>query len=151
LPDEKQVVLDMIKFERLPADILSKIPDVKRILLQDQNVIFAYLFGGLSEGKIKPLSDIDISVYIKNTDNLAEYKLNLFERLTDALSTNELDLIILNTMPTSIAGRILQNKQIITDKDPPIRHAYESLTLRKFFDCRVKEDTLFSMRYGLGR
>jgi predicted nucleotidyltransferase len=151
LPDEKQVVLDMIKFERLPADILSKIPDVKRILLQDQNVIFAYLFGGLSEGKIKPLSDIDISVYIKNTDNLAEYKLNLFERLTDALSTNELDLIILNTMPTSIAGRILQNKQILTDKDPPIRHAYESLTLRKFFDCRVKEDTLFSMRYGLGR
>jgi predicted nucleotidyltransferase len=151
LPDEKQVVLDMIKFERLPADILSKIPDVKRILLQDQNVIFAYLFGGLSEGKIKPLSDIDISVYIKNTDNLAEYKLNLFERLTDALSTNELDLIILNTMPTSIAGRILQNKQILIDKDPPIRHAYESLTLRKFFDCRVKEDTLFSMRYGLGR
>jgi predicted nucleotidyltransferase len=151
LPDEKQVVLDMIKFERLPADILSKIPDVKRILLQDQNVIFAYLFGGLSEGKIKPLSDMDISVYIKNTDNLAEYKLNLFERLTDALSTNELDLIILNTMPTSIAGRILQNKQILIDKDPPIRHAYESLTLRKFFDCRVKEDTLFSMRYGLGR
>ncbi|MGQ9570289.1 MAG: nucleotidyltransferase domain-containing protein [Thermodesulfovibrionales bacterium] len=74
----------MIKFERLPTDTLSKIPDVKRILLQNHNVIFAYLFGGLLEGKVKPLSDIDISVYVRNTDNLAEYKFNLFERLTDA-------------------------------------------------------------------
>src|SRR4030066_598501 len=80
----------MIKFERLPADILSKIPDVKRILLQDHNVIFAYLFGGLSEGKVKPLSDIDISVYVRDTGNLAEYKISLFDRLTDSLSTNEL-------------------------------------------------------------
>ncbi len=141
----------MIKFERLPADILSKIPDVKRVLLQDHNVIFAYLFGGLSEGKVKPLSDIDISVYVRDKENLAEYKLNLFDRLTDALRTNELDLIILNMVPISITGRILQNKQILVDKDPPIRHAYESLTLRKFFDFRIKEDAFFSMRYGIGR
>ena len=141
----------MIKFERLPADILSKIPDVKRILLQDHNVIFAYLFGGLSEGKVKPLSDIDISVYVRDTGNLAEYKISLFDRLTDSLSTNELDLIILNMAPVSIAGRILENKLILVDKDPPIRHAYESLTLRKFFDLRVKEDAFFSTRYGVGR
>ncbi|OHE57749.1 MAG: hypothetical protein A2Z47_04985 [Thermodesulfovibrio sp. RBG_19FT_COMBO_42_12] len=141
----------MIKFERLPADILSKIPDVKRILLQDNNIIFAYLFGGLTEGKVNPLSDIDIAVYLRSTDNLAEYKLNLFDRLTDALSTSELDLLILNIIPLSIAGRILQNKQILADKDPPIRHAYESLTLRKFFDFRIKEDTFFFMRYGVGR
>ena len=141
----------MIKFERLPTDILSKIPDVKRILLQDHNVIFAYLFGGLSEGKVKPLSDIDISVYVRDTGNLAEYKISLFDRLTDSLSTNELDLIILNIAPVSIAGRILENKLILVDKDPPIRHAYESLTLRKFFDLRVKEDAFFSTRYGVGR
>jgi predicted nucleotidyltransferase len=41
----------MIKFEQLPADILSRIPDVKRILLKDENIIFAYLFGGLAKGE----------------------------------------------------------------------------------------------------
>lgn len=141
----------MIKFERLPADILSRIPDVRRILLNDNNVIFAYLFGGLAEGKVKPLSDIDIAVYLRDSDNLAEYKLNLFDRLTDALRTSELDLIILNIVSLSIAGRILLNKQILVDKDLPIRHSYESLTLRKFFDFRIKEDAFFSMRYGVGR
>ena len=141
----------MIKFERLPADILSRIPDVRRILLHDNNVIFAYLFGGLTEGKVKPLSDIDIAVYLRDADNLAEYKLNLFDRLTDALRTSELDLIILNIVPLSIAGRILLNKQILVDKDLPIRHSYESLTLRKFFDFRIKENAFFFMRYGVGR
>jgi hypothetical protein len=33
----------MIKFERLPADIFSRIPNVKRVLLEDENIIFAYL------------------------------------------------------------------------------------------------------------
>lgn len=141
----------MIKFEKLPANILSRIPEVKKTLVQDENVVFAYIFGGLAEGKVKPLSDIDLSVYLRDTDNLAEYKIYLFDRLTNSLGTSELDLIILNTAPISITGRIVQNRQILVDKDPPIRHAYESLTLREFFDFKVKEDALFLMRYGIGR
>ncbi|MEW6418506.1 MAG: nucleotidyltransferase domain-containing protein [Nitrospirota bacterium] len=119
--------------------------------MQDDNVVFAYIFGGFAEGKVKPLSDIDLSVYLRDKDNLAEYKLRLFDRLSDALGTSELDLIILNTAPISITGRIVQNRQILVDKDPPIRHTYESLTVREFFDFKVKEDALFLMRYGIGR
>jgi len=141
----------MIKFEKLPADILSRIPDVKKVLVEDSNVIFAYIFGGLAEGEPKPLSDIDISVYLKSTDKLAEYKLNLFDKLADTLNTSEIDLIILNTTPITITGRILQKKVILVDKNPPLRHTYESLMLREFFDFRVKEEVLLSRRYGIGR
>ena len=140
----------MIKFERLPADILSRIPNVKRVLLEDENIVFAYLFGGLARGILKPLSDVDISVYVKDIGNLPEYKLKLFDALTEILGTNEMDLVILNTAPVILSGKILQNKQTLVDKNPPLRHAYESLTLRKYFDFTVKEKALFSRRYGLG-
>jgi len=140
----------MIKFERLPADILSRIPHVKRVLLEDENIVFAYLFGGLAKGELKPLSDVDISVYVKDIGNLPEYKLKLFDALTEILRTNEMDLVILNTAPVILSGKILQNKQSLVDKNPPLRHAYESLTLRKYFDFTVKEKALFSRRYGLG-
>ncbi|MDD5435713.1 MAG: nucleotidyltransferase domain-containing protein [Nitrospira sp.] len=140
----------MIKFEKLPQEILSKIPEGRDALLEDNNVIFAYLFGGFAEGRITPLSDIDIAVYLKPTDNVAEYKLGLFDRLADSLGTNEIDLVILNTAPVSLAGRILQKKQIIVDKNPPVRHLYESLTLRKFFDFKIKENIYFQRRYGIG-
>lgn len=140
----------MIKYEMLPPDILSKIPDAEKTLCLDDNVIFAYLFGGLAEEKLKPLSDIDIAVYVRDRATLAEYKFRLFESLADALGTSEIDLVILNTAPISICGRILQHKRLLVDKEPFRRHSYESVTLREFFDFKVKEDALFSRRYGLG-
>ena len=137
----------MIKFEKLPPDILARIPDAIKVLSEDNHVIFAYLFGGLVKGKVTPLSDIDIAVYLKDMDNIAEQKLLLFDELTDALGTNELDLVILNTAPISLAGRVLQKKEILIDKIPSQRHLYESLTLRKFFDFKIKEEMFFSRRY----
>jgi predicted nucleotidyltransferase len=140
----------MIKFEQLPPDILLRIPHLKRALLEYENIIFAYLFGGLAKGKLKPLSDVDIAVYVKDVHDLPGYKLRLFDTLTAILGTNELDLIILNTAPVVLSCRIVQNKAILVDKNPTLRHHYESLTLRKCFDFTVKEKELFSRRYGIG-
>lgn len=140
----------MQKFEKLPRDILSRIPQAATVLLQDPNIVFDYLFGGFASGSVKPLSDVDIAVFLRNTEGLAEYKLDLFDRLAGALGTTELDLVVLNTAPTSLAGRI-GHRRVLVDKDPFRRHAFESLTLRKFFDFHLKEEALLSRRYGLGR
>lgn len=75
----------MIKFEKIPADVLSRMPKVIEIIAEDANVVFAYLFGGLAKGQIRPLSDVDIAAYVNSTENLAEYKLDLFDRITDAI------------------------------------------------------------------
>ncbi len=141
----------MIKFEHLPENILSRIPAVREVLSKNPDVVFAYLFGGLATGRVNPLSDVDIAVYAKDIYDPAEYKLTLFDSLTDALGTAELDLIVLNCSPVSISGRILQNKQLLTDKEPFVRHAYESRVLREFFDFQVQEEALFVRRYGSGR
>lgn len=140
----------MIKFESLPSDILQRLSALKDILLNDKSVIFAYIFGGLAKGKLRPLSDIDIAVYINHKEDIPEYKMRLFGKITDALGTDEVDLVILNTASVCISGRILQNKQVLVDKFPFQRHAYESLTLREFFDFRIKEDFFFKRRYGIG-
>jgi predicted nucleotidyltransferase len=142
---------NMIKFERLPADIILRLDGIKKLLIEDENIIFAYLFGGLAKGDVHPLSDIDLAVYLKYTDELAPYKLQLFDKITDVIGTSEMDLIILNTAPISLIGRILQSRQVLVDKEPYSRHVFESLKLREFFDFRIKEDSLFLRRYGLGR
>lgn len=140
----------MIKFEKLPGEILARLGKVQEMLFRDDNVIFAYLFGGLAEGAARPLSDVDIAVYLRSTAGLAEYKLGLFSRLADELGTSELDLVVLNTAPTSLAGRVLQQKRLLVDKEPTRRHPYESVTLREFFDFRIKEEAFFNRRYGIG-
>lgn len=141
----------MIRFEQLPPDILARIPAATTILRNDDNVVFAYLFGGLASSSPAPLSDLDLAVSVRETAELDRYRLALFDRLTSALGTSELDLVVLNTAPLSLAGRIIQHRRVLVDKEPYKRHAYESLTLREFFDFRVKEEAYFARRFAHGR
>lgn len=78
----------MQKYERLPSDVLSRMPQVADVLLQDSNVVFGYLFGGPASGTVKPLSDVDIAFFVRDTKGLAEYKPDLFDRLAGVLGTD---------------------------------------------------------------
>lgn len=139
----------MIKFRPILSNRLMIIDEMKKIIEAENNIIFAYLFGSMASGSQTNLSDVDIAIYLRNTEGIAEYKLEIFNKITNAIGTDELDLIILNTAPIFITGRILQNKQILIDKDPSLRYKFESLILREYFDFKIKEEKYFSLRYGI--
>ena len=138
----------MIRFDPLPKNIHQKIDSLAGLLRKDKNIIFAYLFGSLSKGRVHRLSDIDVALYLKRIKPL-DY-LKLFREISETLGTDEIDLVILNNAPLSLTGRILQTRKILADKDSFLRHKYESMTLRKFFDFQVKEKNILQGRYGLG-
>jgi predicted nucleotidyltransferase len=138
----------MIRFKQIPKNIHQKINTLVGFFKEDPNIIFAYLFGGLLKDRVNPLSDVDIAVFLKDVKK-SSY-LDLFCKITDILCSDEVDLIILNLSPLSLTGRILQNRKILIDKDPFLRHKYESLTLRKYFDFSMKERDILKRRYGIG-
>ena len=139
----------VILFKKIPEDIYKRIDLLSDLFLKDSNIIFAYLFGGLARDKRKPLSDVDLGIYVKNSKRLNF--LSLFRKISQILGTDEIDLVVLNSAPISLAGRILKNKKILIDKDPFLRHQYESLIMRKYFDFTLKEKEILHRRYGLGR
>jgi len=132
----------------IPEDILQKINSLVDIFINDSNIVFAYLFGGLLKDKPNPLSDVDVAVYVKNIKKL-DY-LELFGRIANVLGTDEIDLVILNTAQLSLTGRVLQNRKVLVDKNPFLRHKYESIILREFFDFTIKERDILKRRYGIG-
>ena len=115
--------------------------------LRDSNVIFAYLFGGMVKDRPNPLSDVDLAVYVKDTRKL-DY-LEMLGKIADILGTDEIDLVILNNAPLSLTGRILQGRKVLVDKKPFVRHLFESLILREFFDFSIKEKDILKRRYGI--
>jgi hypothetical protein len=141
-------VLGMIRFKKIPEDIHQKIDLLTDLFMGDSNIIFAYLFGGLVRDKRKPLSDVDLGIYVKNIKGL-NY-LTLFSKISQILCTDEIDLVVLNSAPISLAGRSLQKRKILIDKDPFLRHKYESRILREFFDFTIKEKEILHRRYGIG-
>ena len=138
----------MIKFRKLPENVHDKISLIAGLFRNDPNIVFGYLFGGLLRNNCGPFSDVDIAVYLHNPKKL-DY-LQLFSDITNTLGTDEVDLVILNSAPISLSGRILQNRKVLIDKKPFLRHSYESLTLRKYFDFSVRESNLLMRRYGIG-
>lgn len=138
----------MIRYKIIPEDIYQKIDSLAGFFLKDSNIVFAYLFGGLLKDRQNPLRDIDVAVYVKNIKKL-EY-LELFGNIANVLGTDEIDLVILNNAPLSLTGRVLQNREVVVDKDPFLRYRYESTVLRKYFDFKIKERDILKRRYGIG-
>ena len=138
----------MIRFKKIPKNIHGRITSLVDFLKKDPNIVFAYLFGGLLRDKQNPLSDVDIAIYVKEVMTL-NY-LNFFKEITNILGTDEIDLVVLNNAPITLTGRILQNKKNLVDKNPFLRHKYESLILRKFFDFAMKEKDIVKRRYRIG-
>jgi hypothetical protein len=89
-----------------------------------------------------------VAVYVKNIKEL-DY-LELFGNIANVLGTDEIDLVILNTAQLSLTGRVLQNRKVLVDKNPFLRHKYESIILREFFDFTIKERDILKRRYGIG-
>lgn len=138
----------MIKRNKLPEGISERLDRLKPLLERDQHVVFAYLFGGLARGAQRPLSDVDIAVYLDDACNRAEEKLELIGTASDALGTDEIDLLILNDAPVSLVGRILKNRRLIVDRHPFLRHAFESRLMREFFDFSRKEQDILFRRFA---
>lgn len=109
---------------------------------------FAYLFGGLASGVKKPLSDVDIALYLDPAFVTAETKLDFIGVLSDTLGTDEIDLVILNTAPVSLVGRILKQRKVLADNQPYQRHLFESRSLREYFDFSRKEHEILARRFA---
>lgn len=141
----------MIRYSPLPENIEKLLPEAYKYLRADEDILFAYLFGSLARKKAGPLSDVDIGVYCGEGLSLPEKKLEILGNLAGILKTDEIDLVVLNRAPLALRMKILENKKVIVDKAPLIRHRYESLTMRQYFDFSYKESFILRKRFFHGR
>jgi len=124
---------------------------IKTILEHKESVIFAYLFGSSVKKTFTPMSDIDIAVYLSPNVNKPKERLDLIGNLMMALKTDNIDLVILNTAPLTLKARIILNKETLIDNSPFLRHSFESLVLRQYYDFSIKEKNIFERRFSFGR
>jgi hypothetical protein len=70
--------------------------------------------------------------------------------LIDILQTDEIDLVVLNSAALPLRMRILENKKVVADREPFLRHHYESLTMREYFDFSILEEQILNRRFLSG-
>ena len=137
----------MIRHKKLPANIEDLIPKALNYLQSMPDILFAYLFGSFGRGKRLPLSDVDIAVYLKEPTVVQEKKMEILGALIDILQTDEIDLVVLNNAPLPLRRGILESKKVVVDREPFLRHHYESLTMREYFDFSILEREILNRRF----
>ena len=118
----------MIRNKKIEHDIYPLLEDLEESLSIDRDIIFAYIFGSYGIEKPNALSDVDIAVYLTQRRDYFRKKMELIEKITSVLRTDEVDLVILNEAPLSLQFQALKTGRLLFCKNDE---------LRINFTCRV--------------
>ena len=113
------------------------------------DVVFAYLFGSAATGRRKP-GDVDLAVYVRDEADRHQVRLDVAQAASKHLGTDAIDVVPLNAAPVSLAGRILTSRRVLIDRQPFVRHLYESRVARSFQDFRIREHRLLERKAARG-
>ena len=113
-------------------------------------VLFAYLFGSTATRTMTSRSDVDLAVFVVPEADAHAVQLAVARVAARQLGTDAIDVVLLNTAPISLAGRVLGTRRVLVDRDPFARHRYESATARLFQDFRIREHRLLAERTAHG-
>jgi len=143
----------MIKRNKIEKDIAQFFPLLEEKLKEDEDIIFVYIFGGYGKGKISPLSDFDIGIYLKENVDIFEKKIYLNSFITSILKTDEVDIVFLNNAPCVLVHNILKTGKLLFSKDEKKRIEFVAKNIKEYFDMqyylkRFKEDMFKRIEEG---
>lgn len=97
-------------------------------VLRGAGARFALLHGSRSTGMHRPDSDVDVAAWWPSAPPAS------FE----VLLPPDVDLLVLNTAPLELAGRVAQHGTVLFDDDPPARIRWVAMTRKIFADERPR-------------
>lgn len=104
-------------------------PDEVVACLRDAGVRFAFLHGSRAQRTHRSDSDLDLAVWLG--DDVDE--LGLRSRLPDGV-----DLLVLDTAPLELAGRVAMHGLLVLDLDPAARVEWQATTRKLYADERYR-------------
>lgn len=105
---------------------------------------FAFLHGSRAGGRPRPESDWDVAAWFGGSAP-AVWEIDLPPRL---------DLLVLDTAPLELAGRVALHGQLLFDDDPPTRVEWQARTRILYLDEEPRQkllDELYFRSRRLGR
>ena len=129
----------MISIKEITMDEIKN--TLNGYLQKHPEIVVAYIFGSLAQGKTNALSDIDIAIItdsqqINNKTYRYGYKAEILTDLIKLLKTNNIDLVILNKANTLLKHRVLYHGILIYSKNERERINFQIDTINKYNDFK---------------
>ena len=115
---------------------------LRRVLEDNENVVFAYLYGSYARQQEHPFSDIDVAIFLRE---------NTIKAYTDLLFElpelgREIDLRILNDSPPLFRYKVIKEGSLLVNKDPELLRRFIYKTLVEALEIKDEIETLRKKR-----
>ena len=114
----------------------EKIIEIILEMLKKYNAEFIYIFGSYAKGLENKESDIDIAFF--SDKSYGEYEVFQSAQEISAILKKDIDLVQLKNSTTVFQKEIVENGQIIYEKNKIDREKFELSVIKKYFT--LKED-----------
>lgn len=99
--------------------------------LRSQGAVFAFLHGSQASGAATERSDVDIAAWFGRPVDSWIVATGLPERV---------DLLVLDTAPLELAGRVAQHGRLLFEDDPAARVRWQATTRKIYLDEMPRRD-----------
>jgi len=107
--------------------------------LDQEGVIAAMLIGSQARGTPGSLSDVDIAVWHDEGLDPAsriDLQLELAGAASEALGTDEIDIVMLNRAPPLLRHRAVRDARLLVERDPVARVRLDARALLDYLDTK---------------
>jgi predicted nucleotidyltransferase len=135
LRKSKEALNAQQEYQRMPQG--SKMEQLVAYLVKQGDVLAAYLFGSQVTGKIRPDSDIDLSLLLSESDKMERFerRLQMMHEISRICGV-EADVIILNDAPLVLVHQILKTGQLFYEIDRRARVTFEVRAGKDYADLK---------------
>jgi predicted nucleotidyltransferase len=102
-------------------------PALAAFLAAQPDVVVAYLFGSLAQGRATPLSDVDIAILLADAPDIlavADRRLQLIGAV-EPFVRGDVDVVILNNASSVLQHEVLRNRHVIYERSRMARIDFE--------------------------
>lgn len=108
------------------AGMPSHLLDDVRVALRNADAVFAFLHGSRVTGTARADSDTDVAAWFAESPG-AWWEIPL---------PDGVDLLVLNTAPLELSGRVALHGRLVYDDDPPLRISWQAQVRKQYLDER---------------
>ena len=126
--------MNEIQYYRILNDEKNSIfKNIRRRLEVDKDILFAYLHGSFLRRKY--FRDIDIAIWIEESDKAFYYTVKFSVKLTSILKF-PVDIQVLNNAPLSFKYYVFMNGRLIFSRDEDLRTRIIDKVVREYIDFK---------------
>lgn len=126
-----------------PIGHLYDVENIIKVLVNEKDILFAYLFGSYAKGTQDEKSDIDIAVYLIDEKILEKYPLypsRVAIKIENILDKKKVDVRILNGSTLRFRNQVLMHGKLLHSKDEKKRIEFETSSLSQYYDFKPHID-----------